>query len=451
MGGREGADARTGAPAAGPERRIERMRALGALRRSLRVTEGLEEVAAAAARFAREVLGCTHLVIYCAEKGEGDLQLMSEAPEARALPTVIERTDALPTQLEASSSVAGAALDEALRGTAGGALATALRAPPGVERAALALRASPEELIGVAFVAAETLDAELLDELVFDIESVLSARIITRLRAEELAVLEIQERELVGLLREVEERDAIIRRDLEQAREFQRQMLGAPPAIEGADVEVVYQPLGLVGGDLYAVSLEGDRLRVFIADATGHGVRASLTTMFIKSGYEAVWRSAPDPAALLAALNETIARTYKSSEMLFSAACVDIDLATGLVQTASAAHPPICVVRGGEARFVEAAGAFLGLRPGITFTMVETHIAPGDGVYLHTDGFVEARRGNELFGDDRFLEAVAAAHRRSEPAGRALVDTVTSFLDGAPFDDDGTFLGVRYHPARPLT
>src|SRR5262249_59871612 len=106
---------------------------------------------------------------------------------------------------------------------------------------------------------------EVLDELVFDVESALASRMITRLRAEELAVLEIQERQLIGLLRDVEARDEIIQRDLEEARQFQRKMLGVPPRVPGASIEVVYKPLGLVGGDLYAISADRDRLRLFVA------------------------------------------------------------------------------------------------------------------------------------------------------------------------------------------
>ena len=60
----------------------------------------------------------------------------------------------------------------------------------GAPAMALALRASPTQLIGFALVKGDWLDTELLDELVFDVESALAARMITRLRAEELAVLE---------------------------------------------------------------------------------------------------------------------------------------------------------------------------------------------------------------------------------------------------------------------
>lgn len=223
-------------------------------------------------------------------------------------------------------------------------------------------------------------------------------------------------------------------------------MLGLPPKVPGAAVEVVYKPLGLVGGDLYAVSVDrdGGRLRLFVADATGHGVRASLTTMFIKSGYEAVRLAAAEPATLLAALNDTIAQTYRSSEMLFSAVCVDVDLATGHVLIASAAHPPVCVVKSGEGTFVEAGGAFLGLRTGMKFGMQETSLAPGDGIYLYTDGFSEARKQQVQFGDERLRAAITDAHRMGKPAGEAVEQAVAAFLEDTPMDDDGAFVGVRF-------
>ncbi len=414
------------------EERVERLRAFGSLRRSFRGIEEPDVIAAAAVRFAVDVLRCTHFIIWCGEKDDSDFDLLTTAPDGLDIPNTIERTSALGVELETSLSTS----DPELLAVAG--------IQPGTNALALALRASSTQLIGVAVVVGTVPEAELLDELVFDVESALAARMIARLRAEELAVLEIQERELVGLLRDVEARDAIIQRDLEEARQFQRKMLGVPPRVDGAAIEIVYKPLGLVGGDLYAVSVDGTRLRLFVADATGHGVRASLTTMFIKSGYEAVRGAAAGPAALLSALNDAIAHTYRSAEMLFSAACVDIDLATGRITTSSAAHPAVCVVRRGEASFIEGGGAFLGLRSGMKFTTHEMTIEPGDGVYLYTDGFIEARKQNTLFGDERFKDALVVAHNGGGLAGEGVLAAVTAFLDGTPLDDDGTFVGVRY-------
>ena len=409
------------------EQRLERMRAFGGLRRTLRVTEEVEGVAREAVRFVVEVLGATRAAIYCAEKESSDFLLA--AHEGDLPEDMIERTAALVEQLEGTTWIEEAPAVKAFSADA----------------VALGLRGIEGQTIGIFLVAAPEIDRELYDELVFDVESVLTTRMMTQLRAEELAVLEIQERELVGLLRDVEARDEIIQRDLEEARRFQRQMLGVAPRVPNAAVEVVYAPLGLVGGDLYAVSVDGQRVRLFVADATGHGVRASLTTMFIKSGYEAVRRSAPDPAALLAALNETIAHTYRSAEMLFSAACVDLDLETGRLLVSCAAHPPICITKNGEAEMIDCGGPFLGLKPGMKFHLKEDAIGFGDGVYLYTDGFTEARRaGGEQFGEERFMATIVEAQRRNAAAGAAIAEAVHAFLDGAPMEDDGAFVGLRF-------
>ncbi len=406
------------------DERIATLRSFGALRRALRTAETVEDVAAETVRFATRELGYAHASLFCAFGAEEDYRLIRASDEGTALPEAIARDSALVEQLAAAPSVNDA---EPIAGST-----------------ALALRGGPDKLAGILLVAGRTLPPEIHEELAFDVESALSTRLVAHLRAEELAMLEIQERELVGMLREVQERDAIIQRDLEEARHFQRRMLGAPPRVDRASVEVVYLPLGLVGGDLYAVSSDGNRLRLFIADATGHGVRASLTTMFIKSGYDAVRGSASGPAALLEALNDNISRAYGSAEMLFSAGCVDIDLATGELAFASAAHPPVCIVQDGRATLLEGGGAFLGLRARMRFEEHTMKLSDGDGVYLFTDGFSEARReGGEQFGDERLKQIVLDAHCAGRLAGEALHTAVVDFATAGGIGDDATFIGAR--------
>lgn len=429
--------------------RVQHLRAFGTLRRFLRVAEDEIEIAAAVQRFAIELLGFKNFAIYWAEKEDAPfqcLQCLLATPGETMVPEWLERNTPLIGELERHWVIREQDRVAAL-------------APffaSGERPIILGLGGAPEQLIGIAFLSGGTLGAEMLDELlddfVFDVESALYARMVTRLRAEERAVLEIQERELVGLLRDVEARDAVIQQDLEEARQFQRKMLGPPPKVPGAELEVVYKPLGLVGGDLYAASLEGNRLRLFIADATGHGVRAALTTMFIKSGYETVRGRATDPAALLSALNDAIAQTYRSSEMLFSAACVDVDLVTGAVAAASAAHPPICVVRGGKGAYLDSGGAFLGVRSGMKYSVERLTLEPGDGLYLFTDGFTEARKQNVQFGDETLLQTIVDSHQKQLSPGEAVERAVNAFLDGTPMDDDGTFVGLRFRgDAAPLS
>ncbi len=96
-----------------------------------------------------------------------------------------------------------------------------------------------------------------------------------------------------------------------------------------------------------------------------------------------------------------------------------------------------------EATFIEGGGAFLGLRKGIQFDIKEHTVGCGDGVYLFTDGYLEARKNNVLFGEDRLLAVIADAHRHGHSVGEALKVALSDYLGGAPMEDDGALVGVR--------
>ena len=75
--------------------------------------------------------------------------------------------------------------------------------------------------------------------------------------------------------------------DLGQARSFQRCILPQLPPSEALRFSALYLPAEMVGGDIYDVFTLGPRrYRLFLADATGHGVQASLRTMVLRTKYK---------------------------------------------------------------------------------------------------------------------------------------------------------------------
>jgi serine phosphatase RsbU (regulator of sigma subunit) len=238
-----------------------------------------------------------------------------------------------------------------------------------------------------------------------------------------------------------------LKEDLLEARDFQRGSLVDPPAIAGVEIETVYRPLGLVGGDLYHFHLLRDRsLRVFLADATGHGVRASLTTMLILGEYEYVKARAGGPASVLLELNDRIASTYAHLEVRFTAVCIDLHFDAGLVRHASAAHPAPMLVRGGGVRELEAGGTFMGLVPGVRFPEHEAALEAGDKVVAFTDGVVEVfdARGAP-FGEDRLAAALRGAAGHDAALGAAAMRSVAEFLGpDRPLSDDATIITIHF-------
>jgi sigma-B regulation protein RsbU (phosphoserine phosphatase) len=72
-------------------------------------------------------------------------------------------------------------------------------------------------------------------------------------------------------------------------------------------------------------------------------------------------------------------------------------------------------------------------------------LAPGEEIYLYTDGVTEAANRNDEFFAEARLEAVlrSVAGHPANVIINAVADAVSSFADGAPQSDDITALAIR--------
>src|SRR5262245_33460466 len=102
-----------------------------------------------------------------------------------------------------------------------------------------------------------------------------------------------------------------IDQELELARRIQESFLPQSlPQVPEARFAVYYKPCGRVGGDFYDVfRLDEEHVGLYVADAMGHGVPASLLTIFVKKGvrakeiYGQTYRLVP-PGEVLKRLNQ---------------------------------------------------------------------------------------------------------------------------------------------------
>jgi serine phosphatase RsbU (regulator of sigma subunit) len=260
-------------------------------------------------------------------------------------------------------------------------------------------------------------------------------------------------RELARALRTLEEKDRHLTEDLEQARSFQQSILPLPPVSARAEFGLVYQPLQSVGGDIFDISeIAPGHFRLFVADATGHGVQASMRTIVLKSEYDRLKAHQPTPQSLLDALNRALLEQLEPAEMLCTGCCFDLVLGTdqrGELRYASAAHPPLVHLRDGVAHEIYRDGPFLGLSSDVPFSGGAVPIGPGDAVFAYTDGLCdqinEARRPFPL---ERALEATVGRGQPLPAAVDEVMRAFDTFRAGSPTVDDITLVGVRISPPR---
>lgn len=238
-------------------------------------------------------------------------------------------------------------------------------------------------------------------------------------------------------------------RDLTRARVLQRALFSRPSENSQYTTEIVYRPLLHIGGDAYDIAILPDRIRMFIADATGHGVAAALVAMIAKSTYDAIKHEPLEAGAVLATLNDRVATNMRGADGMFTAAIVDVMLASRTLVHAVAAHPPPLVAHDGAIDALEYGGTFMGVMPGRRFPSWSRPLAPGSAVYLVTDGIEETRNAEgEQFGMERMRETLAEALGSRANSCKALIATLDAWAGPIGIDDDITIIGLRDQSAQ---
>jgi len=241
------------------------------------------------------------------------------------------------------------------------------------------------------------------------------------------------------------------RREMANAAAIQRAMLPPPlsaAALGGrADICAAMRPAKDVGGDFYDYFLiDQRRLVVSLGDVAGKGTPAALFMSATQTALRMVLRNEPDLARALAAVNDLLCAT-NSEDMFVTVFCGVLDLDTGAFAYCSCGHTDCMILRAdGTIDRPAATGMALAIMEGAKTRAATTRLAPGDRLFLFSDGLTDAiDPGEAVFGEAR-LEAAAAAARQL-PAGAfipTLLDAVAAYSGTAPQFDDMTALALTY-------
>ncbi len=182
-----------------------------------------------------------------------------------------------------------------------------------------------------------------------------------------------------------------IKQDLRRAEIIQGALLPqVPPVMRGLSIHSLYRPGHFVGGDLYdVIVVDDDKIAIYVADASGHGVSAAMLSVLFKQRLpkSTVPGAAHRPAAVLAKINDELFRDVEAPGMFVTSVYCLIDTRQGTVDIASAGHPPVHMVRAtGEASLIERTGPALGLHAEATFKETRIELQPGDRLFLYSDG-----------------------------------------------------------------
>ena len=239
-----------------------------------------------------------------------------------------------------------------------------------------------------------------------------------------------------------------IRQELDVAKQVQ--LSGVPaelPIREAFGVHAVMNPAKEIGGDFYDFfDLDEHHIGVVIADVSDKGVPAALFTMITRALLKSSSRRHPSPSRCLHEVNEFVCQDNDAC-MFVTVFYGVLDLRDGTFRFCNGGHnPPRHLTADGAVNALPLTGDFaLGVADGHDFGESSITLAPGDALFLYTDGITEACNHElEEYGDAR-LDAVlgAGVPETSRELSESVVSSVEQFVDGATQFDDITCLSLR--------
>ena len=214
----------------------------------------------------------------------------------------------------------------------------------------------------------------------------------------------------------------------------------------GVRVQTVYAPVDEIGGDfLEAFFLDERTLIATVADATGHGISASLFTMVYKTLLHSSFAGHRGPGEILGNINRGFLETAGVDGFYIGACLVSYDPQSRRGSYASAGHPRGLIFRregGGHVLREKIAlpSLMIGVDETARFREVEFHLAPDEFLMISSDGILEAPcRGGKQFGVEGVQEFFAGyagdsplddllAEVRSRSSFQPLGDDVSALL-----------------------
>ena len=224
------------------------------------------------------------------------------------------------------------------------------------------------------------------------------------------------------------------------------------PERKDFDLAAIMYPAREVGGDFYDFYLlDEHHLVITVADVSDKGVPAALFMVIAKTLLKENLIYSGDYKKLGSVFEKTNDSLEKSND-----ADMFVTVFTGILNTdtgeflyANAGHNPPIIMQGTECRYMEkAASPIMGTIGGLTFRTAKLKLAPGDRLFLYTDGVTEARdMSMGFFGDGRLLDVAQKklADAGAEAGIKAVHQAVNEFVGDAVQSDDITMLELIYN------
>jgi CheY-like chemotaxis protein len=262
---------------------------------------------------------------------------------------------------------------------------------------------------------------------------------------------------------QLEEKNNFILDSIRFASLIQQALLPKKEVIDSVidDYFVIWEPKDIVGGDIYFFDKINDcESLLYIIDCTGHGVPGAIMTTLVKAIQRNIMATITkekeiSPAGLLKMFNRDIKRALRQNQATtdsnagFDGAIVHFNKTKNQIKYAGASVP-LFFVRDDLVNRTKGDRHSIGYRnsdENFNFTDHEFNVAPGDLIYISTDGFLDQNGGDKGFsyGHKNFSTLLEKISQKPMSEQKTiLLKTLKEYQGEHEKTDDITLFAVRF-------
>ncbi|WP_051252856.1 PP2C family protein-serine/threonine phosphatase [Ferrimonas kyonanensis] len=254
---------------------------------------------------------------------------------------------------------------------------------------------------------------------------------------------------------------ASIENDVMLAAEMHHKLLPTVKELPGVQFSWLATSSAFLGGDMFDYRrLDEHHISFYLLDVSGHGLPSALLSFTLKhvmspsqKGFSVMKRHLPqppfyeivDPAEVVATLNDRF-QSQGDNSQYFTMVNAVLNVQTGLLKLCQAGHPGPLHQTSSEVIEHTQNGFPVGMLPDLEYSSYEVQLAPGDRIYLYSDGVTECFNATkEEFGVSRFIQSLQQQRDSSmDTQLQSLKTQLDRWNVGPDFDDDVSILAIEW-------
>jgi sigma-B regulation protein RsbU (phosphoserine phosphatase) len=236
--------------------------------------------------------------------------------------------------------------------------------------------------------------------------------------------------ELREMSEKLQKQNTLLKRDLSMARRLQSSLLPEKSLkCNKLDFSFIYKPCETLGGDFIDIfKIDEAHIGIYIADVSGHGVTASMLTIFLGTALD---KTIVSPSKALTSLYTNYNKNNFDNELYITAFYAVIDINNYTISYSNAGLN-VCPIIYSKDNFQILRAAGIPISNWVDkpeYNEYSIKIQPKDKLFFYTDGIIEIRnRKNTQFGEERLVEHLLESELEPSQTLSGLIDKAVVFV-----------------------